>query len=166
MEVCLYLSAAINGYISEAGNNRMISSQQGWDRYIGTVKSFRNVVIGRKTFEAMRKYGRLAEFGSAKIIVLSRNAMDGAFIVAKSPEEAISIAKGLGFSRILLNGGSETVLSFLSEKLIDDIYVEIEPLAFADGKRMLNEGILVRLELLDMDSYEDGAVRLHYRVKG
>lgn len=110
-------------------------------------QKFGVLIMGRKTYEAAGRPGG----DGIRRIVLSRKA---GFILPTDVDEA------------LLVGGSEINGAFFAQKLIDDIFLTIEPIFFGDGLPLV-QGLSdeVQLELLSMKQLNpDGTLLLHYNV--
>ena len=106
------------------------------------------VIVGRKTYEAAGK----PHGDGIRRIVMSR---DTGFVLPTDIKEA------------LLVGGSELNAEFFRRKLINEIYLTIEPKIFGAGLPIA-QGILddVHLELINVRQLNpQGTLLLHYHVK-
>lgn len=78
-----------------------------------------------------------------------------------------------GVRRLMVEGGGETIWSFLSEGLVDELSVYVGPMVaggrdaptMADGEGALGPDDVVRLELLSVDGLGEG-LWIRYRVTG
>lgn len=106
------------------------------------------VIMGRKTYEAAGK----PSGDGIRRIVMSRET---GFVLPTDVEEA------------LLVGGSELNAEFFKRKLINEIYLTIEPKIFGSGLPLAQiAGLEVELELLNVKQLNpQGTLLLHYRVK-
>ena len=106
------------------------------------------IIVGRKTYEAAGK----PHGDGIRRIVMSRET---GFVLPTDVEEA------------LLVGGSELNAEFFKRKLINEIYITIEPKIFGKGLPLAQGLALeVELELLTMKQLNpQGTLLLHYRVK-
>lgn len=106
------------------------------------------IIVGRKTYEAAGK----PHGDGIRRIVMSRET---GFTLPDDVDEA------------LLVGGSELNGEFFRRKLINEIYLTIEPKIFGEGLP-LAQGIPleVELELINVQQLNpQGTLLLHYRVK-
>lgn len=71
-----------------------------------------------------------------------------------------------GFAEVALVGGGTINAMFLREKLIDDIYLSIEPYVFGAGLSVFAEAPAdVALDLIEVSKLSEQVVLLHYRLK-
>ena len=106
------------------------------------------IIVGRKTYEAAGK----PDGDGIRRIVMSR---DTGFTLPSDINEA------------LLVGGSELNAEFFRRKLINEIYLTIEPKIFGVGLPIAQGVQLeVELELINLKQLNrHGTLLLHYRVK-
>lgn len=113
------------------------------------------IIMGRKTYEEVKSH--IKNDGKLRI-VMSR--------ATHEPRNVLAELKVQGHSNVLLVGGSELNATFFEEKLIDEIYLTIEPELFAEGLPLaqgLSHG--VELELITVKQLNPrGTLLLHYRV--
>ncbi|MEK7616205.1 MAG: dihydrofolate reductase family protein [Patescibacteria group bacterium] len=111
-------------------------------------KKIGTIIVGRKTWEAAGK----PSGDGIRRIVMSRET---GFALPDDVEEA------------LLVGGSELNAEFFKRKLINEIYLTIEPKIFGKGLPLAQDIPLeVELELINVERLNpQGTLLLHYRVK-
>ena len=76
-----------------------------------------------------------------------------------------------GIKKVLVEGGGETLWSFISEGFVDEMYVFIGNIVIggkdsptlADGTGVLKEEDIIKLELVDIKKM-DGGLLLHYKL--
>ena len=110
------------------------------------------IIVGRKTYEAALRQAQGKLDDGIRRIVMSRST---GFTLPTDINEA------------LLVGGSELNAEFFKRKLINEIYLTLEPKIFGEGLP-LAKGLPfeVELELLNMKQLNpQGTLLLHYRVK-
>ena len=92
------------------------------------------VVIGRRTFETLP-----APLPGRINVVLSHERpatlSDGVEYTAEPPEQVIASLEQRGFSTVVIGGGASVYRAFLVAKLVDEIWLTVEPLAFVPGSR-------------------------------
>ncbi|MEM5772618.1 MAG: dihydrofolate reductase family protein [Candidatus Aenigmatarchaeota archaeon] len=104
-----------------------------------------------------------------RTIVVTKNQIkihDPEFVsTAKSPREAIEILKKGGFKTIMVCGGGKLNSSFMEENLIDEIYIDIEPIVFGKGIRIFESlDFEAKLKLLEVKKISKNEIQLHYEV--
>jgi dihydrofolate reductase len=68
-------------------------------------------------------------------------------------------------NEVVIGGGSTLNAGFLEEHLIDEIYLDVEPLIFGKGIELFKDtDTETKLELLETASVSRNVIRLHYRV--
>ena len=69
------------------------------------------------------------------------------------------------FETVIIAGGGILNSSFLKEGLIDELYLDIEPIAFGKGINVFeNEDFEANLELLETKQLSPNEIQLHYKV--
>jgi dihydrofolate reductase len=63
-------------------------------------------------------------------------------------------------------GGSDLAASALHAELVDEIHLILMPVLVGGGHPALPNDLFLNLELLDEQRFGNGAVHLHYRVRG
>ena len=102
-----------------------------------------------------------------KIVLSSRDIdlADSGWQHAKSPSEALEILKSAGVDEAIIGGGRAVAHSFMREKLVDYIVIDLQPVAFGVGTPMFGDVLdLTHLKLLDSRPLNENALRLRYQV--
>ena len=152
-----------NGYIAKE-NGETPWSVEEWKSFSEKVKEFKNLVIGRKTFEIMKKGNEFQKIAKPFIVIISHKKENDSHFVS-SPQEAIDLLKEKGFSKILVAGGGKLNSSFMKDGLVDEIYLDIEPLFFGKGVKLFAENDFEsNLELIETKQLSKNLIQLHYKV--
>ena len=116
------MGQTVNGYIATKEGETPWSAEV-WDSYYKIAKSFKSIVLGRKTYEIMKSVGEFEKIGNPFTVVLSKKlkSEDNAVFV-KSPKDAVKLLREKGFENVLVGGGGKLNSSFMKENLIDEIY--------------------------------------------
>lgn len=70
-----------------------------------------------------------------------------------------------GFTTAFLAGGGQLNTSFAKEGLIDEIYLDVEPLILGQGIKIFTDADFeFLLELLDFKKLNSNTIQLHYKV--
>jgi len=158
------MAATVNGYIAREDGETPWSKEE-WQNFSKMVKSARNLVIGRKTYEAMKENDEFSKIGNPFMVIVSSKSLGPGVTTVGSPKEALRMLKKEKYETALVAGGGKLNSSFLKEKLVDEIYLDIEPLIFGKGIRLFSEDDLdAKLELLGTKSISQNTVQLHYAV--
>ncbi len=166
MKVVLYMAMTANGYIAKE-DGETPWSDAAWNNYYSIAKGFRAMILGRRTYEIMRKIDEFDKIGNPFTVVVSyeNKKKEKNFNFVKSPKEAIALLKKKGFEKVLLGGGGSVNSSFIKDNLIDEIYIDIEPLIFGKGIKLFADGNFDRkLKLIGVKK-TGNLVQAHYEVK-
>lgn len=160
------MATTANGYIAKE-NNETPWSDEEWQSFSKFVKEIKNIVIGRNTYEIMKKDDEFNKIGNPFTVVVSKEdfAYNSNFVIAKSPKEALKILKEKNFAKALVAGGGMLNSSFMKENLIDEIYLDIEPIVFGKGIKLFSDNNFdAKLELIENKSLSKNTIQLHYKV--
>ena len=129
--------------------------------------------MGSKTFEISYNLSQLPTSDKLHII-LTRNVTkysqyqkNGHFeFTDQTPQDIVSGLKKRGYKTGLLLGGSEIYTLFLSNNLVDKLYITLEPRIFGSGKEIIGEiskGIDLIFEEMQQINTQ-GTILLKYKV--
>jgi dihydrofolate reductase len=166
MKTILYMAITPNGLIAKADDDTSWVTDNEWKSFLKMVQQAGNMIIGRRTYEIMKEAGQFKGLEKIKIVVLTHASLpDSKFCAASSPSEALEILYRQGFKSALVAGGGDTNGDFSKEGLIDEIYLDVEPLLFGKGIRLFgNSAFESRLKLLGTKKLSANEVQLHYKV--
>lgn len=167
MKVILYIAMSADGLIAGEGDKTPWSEIE-WESYRDFVKDKGNIVIGRKTYELMRRSNEFKKIGNPFTVVVLNTAKHDAgqnFVFVDSPQKALEILERKGFKKALVAGGGTLNASFMKEGLIDEIYLDVEPVFLGKGIRLFEKADLdVKLRLLETKKLSADEIQLHYQV--
>lgn len=172
MKVILYMAPTINGYIAKEDDDTAWVTETEWENYSGMIKKAGNMIIGRRTYEIMLKNDEFnrSQLSQIKTVLVTDDASlqihNPEFIfIAKSPREALDILRNQRFETIMVCGGGGLNASFMKEGLIDEIYLDIEPVILGKGIRLFAEGDFeTKLELVGIKKLSKNEIQLHYKI--
>lgn len=169
MKVILYMAITINGFIAKENDDTSFVSEIEWDSFRNMIKSTGNMIIGSRTYEIMRDGEEFKNLENIRVLVVSENAnfktiADNHSII-KSPKDTLAILEKEAFNKVLVAGGGTLNASFMAENLIDEIYLDVEPVVFGKGIRLFKEdNFEAKLKLLGTKQLSDNEIQLHYQV--
>jgi len=169
MKVTLYMAITINGFIAKENDDTGFVSEIEWRSFRNMIKNAGNMIIGSRTYEIMREGEEFKGLEDIRILVVSENAdfktIANNHSVAKSPKDALAILEKEGFDKALVAGGGTLNASFMAENLIDEIYLDVEPVIFGRGIRLFRENNFeAKLKLLEIKKLSGNEIQLHYQV--
>lgn len=166
MKVILYMAITGNGYIAKENDDTSWISKEEWDSYSAIVRKVGSLIIGHRTYNILTKQPEFIEFKNVKIIIVSRSnfkTLNKNHIVANTPKEALSLLKN--YKKVIVAGGGMLNSSFIERNLVDEIYLDVEPLVFGKGiKLFADSDFELRLELLGSKNLNKNIVQIHYKV--
>lgn len=168
MKTIIYMASTINGFIAKKDDNTDFVSEVEWNSFRRMMTNTGNMVIGRRTYEIMRDGEEFKNLENIRVVIVSskdfKTNIDNHSIV-KSPKDALAILEKERFDKILVAGGGSLNASFMAENLVDEIYLDIEPIAFGKGTPLFAENDFeAKLKLLGTKKLSDDEIQLHYQV--
>lgn len=175
MKVVAIVVASINGKITKGSDSNIYSwtSKEDSNFFFSKILASKLIVMGSSTYEVVRDRIK-PEKGRLRIVLTktpqkySKDKVLGLLEFSSlEPADLISSLGKQGYRQMLLVGGSAIYSSFLKEKLIDEIYLTIEPLIFGDGKELFAKGDFeADLSLVHIEKLNDrGSLLLKYKIK-
>jgi dihydrofolate reductase len=164
MKIILVMAATLDGRIAKSSDHFPDWTSREDKKFFQRVSKEAGVVImGDKTF---------ATFPSPLkdrlnvVFTLDENpkASEGVKWVKGEPEEVLKELEGMGYEAAILGGGAAINGMFLEKKLIDEIYVTIEPKIFGDSLSLFKGDFDVNLKLKETEKINDDSVVLKYEV--
>ncbi len=171
MEVILSMAVSLNGMVAREDGQEDWLPAAGWDDFLADVHSFGNFIMGRETYELVNQLYPDHNFNditdSLKVIV-TRNKdykADSGYTVVHSPEEALKIVKDKGCETALLIGGGKINSHFLSQGLVDKVWLTYNPHILGKGRPFISpEDLDISLTLLESKQLSLGRIQAHYKV--
>ncbi len=168
MKIILYMAMSVNGFIARKNGSTDFVSDVEWESFRDTVAQTGNIIIGRKTYEIMKKDDEFGKLDSVRVVVVSEKTIktnDQNHSVVAFPKDAILFLEKSGFKEALVAGGGVLDTSFIKDNLIDEIYLDIEPIVFGKGATLFSESDFENnLELLGVEKMSKNELQLHYKV--
>jgi len=166
MKTILYMAVTANGYIAKENDDTSWITLEEWNSYSAMVRRAGNLVIGHRTYDILTKQPEFSEFSEVKIVIVSNNdfqTLSPNHVIAKTPKEALNILKD--FAEVIVAGGGSLSASFMQENLIDEIYLDIEPIMLGKGIKLFAAGDFeIKLQLLEVKTISRDEIQLHYKV--
>ncbi len=168
MNVILYMAQTPNGFIATGEDDTSFVSDAEWKHFRKMIGKSDAIVVGRKTYEMMQENREIIP--NVLMVVLTRNPShfrkeDDVLFTNKKPKEIVSQMKKMGFSTVLIAGGGILNAHFLKDKLVNEVYLDIEPLMLGSGIPLMSaHDFKLKLKLLGIKKFHANGVQLHYRV--
>lgn len=168
-EVILIAAMSIDGFIAPSDKEKLPSttwtSKEDWKFFTKKSKEIGTMILGSKTFETIKK-----ALPERDMIVMTSDPNryisykdDNLVFTSDNAKEILSNLSEKGVKKVALCGGAHIYSLFLENKLVDRMYLTIEPFIFGEGvplfKGQLNqEFVLISHEAIN----EQGSLLLEY----
>lgn len=163
------MGISANGYIAKSDGNSEWTSREDLRGFYEHSKEAGNVIMGKNTYLEALKRGYFP-FPDSLNIVMSHQPIENKWgkqvlFTDKSPKEILKILEGKGLNTAFLAGGGKLNSSFAKESLINEVYLDVEPLIFGKGIQVFEPSDFeFELEFLGTKNLNKDTVQLHYRV--
>lgn len=89
----------------------------------------------------------------------------GFLFTDNKPKEIIEMLGKKGFKKVVVAGGSILNNSFMKDGLIDELFLDVEPMVFGQGIPLFSPSDFeFKLELLGVKNLSKETIQLHYEV--
>ena len=170
MKVILDMAMSVNGIIARKNFTEDFLAEYNWEVFCKFANKVGCLIFGRKTYEIIKdpKEYDISPIKNVYKIIVSKNKnlkSKNKFFFVKSPKEALSIAKTLGFKEVLLAGGGNINSEFMKLGLVDEIFLNINPVIVNNGIKVFGESNFeYKLKLLEIKKLKDNILRIHYKM--
>lgn len=165
--VILYMAISANGIIAKSDDDTSWISKEEWDSYSLAVRTAGCLIVGRRTYNILTKQPEFAEFKDVKLVAVSQEdfiTLTPNHLIAHSPKEALEFMKD--YKEVVVAGGGILNASFLAEKLVDEIFLDIEPIIFGQGIPVFKDkDFEQKLKFIGQKKITDNEIQLHYKVE-
>jgi len=168
-----HVASTLDGFIAHEDHsiNGFVAEGEHVSDYLESLnKDYDTVVMGRRTYEFGFQFGVTNPYPWMKQYVFSRT-------MGRSPDPNVDLVseniidfvrelkEGTG-KNIYLCGGAELAARLLSEGLIDEIILKLNPVLFGAGVPLFSGDMKQReLELMGSKVYGNGVILLNYVIK-
>ncbi len=166
MNVIMYMAVSADGFIAGEGDDTSFVTKSEWASFRRILKRTGNVIIGRRTYDILEKKGEFAGLGKLRVVVVTRTRSDLplGITTAPSPQAALDLLKK-DFRQVLVAGGGQLNASFMKEGLVDELYLDVEPVVLGKGIKLFgNDRLQAKLSLVGTKKLSANEIQLHYTV--
>lgn len=166
-----YVACSVDGFIAhEDGSwNGFLPDGDHVTDYLDSLKNFDAVLMGRKTYEIGLKEGKTDPYPTMDSYVFSRSLKEildeNVTLVTENTAEVVKNLKNRPGKDIYLCGGAELASILFAENLIDEIILKVNPFLMGTGIPLFSGTVdQTQLNLIDTKKYENGVLKLCYKV--
>jgi len=167
VKTTLFYSGSIDGYIANSDGIPMFPPP-AWEVWCELVNEVGNCIAGRASVESLKDQEMAKILNPDHKIVLSTRDIDfsdAGWELAKSPAEALAMLEAKGVEEAIVGGGRAIYHAFMREELVDEIVLDLQPIAFGQGVPVFGDVLTpALLKLVDSSPLNDSAMRLRYEV--
>ena len=171
-KVILLAAMSIDGFIAPADKEALPStawtSKEDWRFFTSKSKELGTMIMGSTTFETIKR--ALPE--RQTIVMTSQPQRYSEYVdpsltfTSDQPAAILAQLSEHGIEQVALCGGAHIYSLFLSENLVDEMYLTIEPYLFGHGIKLCNTPLDQSWKLVDQQELNDlGTLVLHYERK-
>jgi dihydrofolate reductase len=160
MKTILYAGITANGNYGNSDAGQMPKQEELNDLF-NHAKQAGNIVMGRRTYEI---FGADDTFADLDVVVVSSRASFEGVKTAISLQEMLNYLKDRGYEKAFIIGGVTLHNALLTEGLIDELYINIEPYIAKGLNLGPTDNRLVDLKLVGHKHIGAGIVQIHYTM--
>lgn len=163
MKAFLIATITADGFIArDVGHLADWSSKEDKQLFVKLTKQAGVMVMGRNTYETI---GRALP-GRKTVVYTSRSLNNPEIEVTQDkPAQLLERLALEGYKEVAICGGQQIYDLFLSDGLIDEVYLTVEPLLFGNGISLAQSMLDVKLKLQETSKLNDDTLFLRYEVK-
>ncbi len=151
-----------DGFIAKDANHPAFwTSKEDKARFVELTKKAGVVVMGSQTYKTLPR--PLKE--RVNIVYSRSKEFEGAETTQDEPRLLLAKLEARGFKEIAICGGSQIYTMFMKAKVVDKLYLTIEPLIFGTGITLFKEDLLADLTLLSHTKTDNHTLLLEYKVE-
>lgn len=174
MKIILAMVMSLDGKTTRWDGDRISrwTSKEDQAHFFALLEKHEVIIMGRKTFEAVKSAIKLSP-EHLRVVITHTPEKYSEFIVGNQleftknlPFQLLEKLKRRGYNNILLVGGEQVNTSFFKEKLIDELWLTVEPVLFGNGNSLLStERLHVSMKLKEIQRLnKKGTLLLKYEV--
>jgi len=168
MKVIIYSIPTVNGLIAmQDEKDYSFISDMAWEFYLKEIKKVGVFVIGRRTYEASLRTGAFP-YDCLNVVMTKQEIEnkwgDKVIFTDLEPKEVLRMLEKKGFDKVIVTGGHLSA-SFMKEKLVDEIWIDLMPRTFTNGVKLFDGDYFdADLKLLEVKRFAKNEVHLRYGV--
>ena len=167
MKVVLYMETTVNGLVAKQDDGTDWISEEAWSSYEQIMSEVDAIIVGKRTYDLMP----VEEFQkNVEYIVITSNKEEHRKVANvrfsnESPNTIIENLTSKGYQKVAIAGGGKTNASFMKEGLVDEMYLDIEPLVLGSGIPLFAPSDFeYKLQLLETKMLNKNTIQLHYKI--
>jgi len=162
MKVFIIAAMTADGFIAKDAQHSPFNwtSKADKKRFIELTKKAGVIVVGSSTYKTFP--GALKE--RVNIVYSRSQSFEGAETTQDEPKVLLEKLAARGFKEVAICGGEAIYTLFMKAKVVDTIYLTVEPHLFGKGVRLFNDDTHCHLKLKNAQESTEGSLLLEYSV--
>lgn len=164
IQIDLFMVMTINGAVARLDNEdvKVWTSKEDRIFLIESLEKYDAIITGRKSF-----YGKLVNKPYYVMTHDTHLNISGVNLIEGTPDYIIEQMTQMGYKKIALLGGLNCIEEFLKERLIDEMFITVEPKIMGAARPfILNENIVAQFEMVSYKILNKfGTMVLHYKYR-
>lgn len=163
------MAISANGIIATETGDEEFLSHENWEKFCELARELGNFVVGRKAYEAVKKWDGGYNFDNlvgVEKVVISQDQnfkLDEGYTLASSPKDAL--AKLSQFENVLVTGGANINSAFAKANLLDEIILNVEPIFVGKGIPLFApQDFELNLNLISSEKFDKEVITFKYSV--
>ncbi len=170
MNVILFMVMSVNGKIANPDGAYPWASKEDWESFQRMYTKVGCIIIGKKTYDKLKDKPTFPTAGCT-CVVMSKDktfTCNHPRVIAAhdSPFDTLTMLEKKGFKQVLIGGGGQINSLFMKQGLIDEVYIDIEPIVVGKGVPLFAESDFQScLKLISVKTLPNHqTIQLHYKV--
>lgn len=172
MKVRLIFVSTVDGKITRWNDPdvKKWSSGEDKDHFSRTWREAKLIVMGSRTYDVtppVPSAKRLVVVVTAKPVFYEKHQVAGMLEFRnRKPSDLVGELERDGYTDMMLVGGPQLATSFLKEKLVDELWLTLEPKLFGNGGNLVTgENLDIPMQLAEIRRMNDrGTLLLRYNI--
>lgn len=163
MKVFIIAAQTLDGFIAKDSNHPAFwTSKEDKKQFVELTTRAGVCIMGSSTFKTLPR-----PLKERLNIVYTRSKDISGDNVETTQDEPINVIANLekrGFKEVAICGGSQIYTLFLKARVVNTIYLTIEPVLFGQGISIFNDDMNIQTELVSHTKTDGGTLILEYKV--
>lgn len=163
MRVFIIAAQTLDGFIAKDSNHPAFwTSKEDKKQFVELTTRAGVCIMGSSTFKTLPR-----PLKERLNIVYTRSKDISGDNVETTQDEPINVIANLekrGFKEVAICGGSQIYTLFLKARVVNTIYLTIEPVLFGQGISIFNDDMNIQTELVSHTKTDGGTLILEYKV--
>lgn len=165
MKVFIIAAITVDGFIGKSsGHFPSWTSPEDTKHFVNKTKEAGVVVMGSTTYQTILDHGKRLPGRRVIVYTSSPDKFPGVETTQDSPAQLLDRLHAEGVELVAICGGSQIYSLFLNSKVVDELYITVEPLIFGSGVPLFADETDAKLKLLESTPLNSSTLLLHYAV--